>query len=296
MANRRLLISYAHPDDESFGLGALIAKYVDEGVDVYLICATDGAAGSMDEEYLENGKSVRDVRLAELDAAAEVLQFKNVFMLGYRDSGMMGNADNDVPESLWASWHREPETVKRRVVEIMREVKPHVVITFNEYGGYGHPDHIAIQQATVAAMEVVNDPTYVTDGLAPYQPQKLYYSSINKLPVQMGIFMTRLRGQNPRALGRNKDIDIVAILDHVDTPTTVVNISAYYDAWDTASACHASQGGGQRSFFNLPRWTKRVLFPTQSFRRIYPAAGGNTVDETDLFANVTVEEPEAAPA
>lgn len=296
MANRRLLICYAHPDDESFGLGALIAKYVDEGVDVYLICATDGAAGSMDEEFVAGGKSVRDVRLAELDCAAQVLNLKEVFMLDYHDSGMMGNAENEEPTSLWASWHREPETVTRRVVEIMRQVQPHVVITFNEYGGYGHPDHIAIQQATVAAMQVVNDPTYVTDGLAPYQPQKLYYSSINKTPVQIGIFMTRLRGQNPRALGRNKDIDIVAILDHIDIPTTVVNISDYYEQWDAASACHASQGGGQRSFFNLPRWAKRVLFPTQSFRRVYPVGAGNIIDEDDLFANVTVEEPEATPA
>jgi LmbE family N-acetylglucosaminyl deacetylase len=296
MMKPRLLISYAHPDDESFGLGALIAKYVAEGVDVYLICATDGAAGSMDDEHLAGGKSVRDVRLAELHAAAELLQIKEVFMLGYRDSGMMGNADNAVPESLWATWHREPERVKRRMVEVIRQVRPHVIITFNEYGGYGHPDHIAIQQATMAAMDSVNNPTYLTEGLAPYQPQKLYYSSINKLPVQLGILMTRIQGKDPRALGRNKDIDIVAILDHLDNPTTQVNISDYYEQWDAASACHESQGGGRTSFFNLPRWAKRTLFPTQTFRRMYPAGAGDTIDEHDLFEQVTLEDAEATPA
>ncbi|MEO0563383.1 MAG: PIG-L family deacetylase [Chloroflexota bacterium] len=288
MANKRLLISYAHPDDESFGLGGLIAKYVDEGVDVYLICATDGAAGSMDEQFLEGGRSIRDVRLAELDCAAQTLNLKEVFMLGYRDSGMMGSDDNEVPESLWSTWHREPGSVTQRVVEVLRQVRPHVIITFNEYGGYGHPDHIAIQQATVQAMDVVNDPTYITDGLAPWQPQKLYFSDIPKFPVQLGIFMTKLRGKDPRKLGRNEDMDIVAILEHVSEPTTKIDVSSYYDAWDASSDCHKSQqtGGG---FLNIPTWLRRRLFPTQGFVRMYPIGTPGHVDERDLFANVTVE-------
>ncbi|MEM6284961.1 MAG: PIG-L family deacetylase, partial [Chloroflexota bacterium] len=165
MAKQRLLISYAHPDDESFGLGGLITKYVAAGTDVYLICATNGDAGSMDEDFLKDGRTKKEVRLAELDCASQKLNFKEVFLLDYHDSGMMGSPENDIPESLWATWHREPETVTRQVVEVMRKVRPHVVITFNEYGGYGHPDHIAIQQATVKAMDVVNDAGYITGEL-----------------------------------------------------------------------------------------------------------------------------------
>jgi LmbE family N-acetylglucosaminyl deacetylase len=295
MAKRRLLIAYAHPDDESFGLGGLIAKYVEQGVEVYLICATDGAAGSMDDTYLEGGRSIRDVRLAELDCAAETLGLKEVFMLGYRDSGMMGSPDNDNPDCLWHSWNNDPDAVTQRVTAVLRQVKPQVIITFNEYGGYGHPDHIAIMQATVAAMDHVNDPHYITDGYAPYQPQKLYYSSIPRFPVQLGIFMSRLKGQDPRALGRNKDIDIVAILDHIDDPTTKVNISRYYEQWNASSKCHASQGGGG-SFLNIPTWFRRRLFPTQEFRRVYPAGTPGVVDEYDLFTKVDikVEEPVTA--
>lgn len=291
----RLLIAYAHPDDESFGLGGLITKYVEQGVEVYLICATNGDAGSMDEEFLQGGKTIKDVRLAELDCAVQKLAFTDVFLLGYHDSGMMGSPDNQREDSLWYTWNHMPDTVTQRVVEVLRQVRPHVVITFNEYGGYGHPDHIAIQQATVAAMDVVNDAQYITGNLPPYQPQKLYYSSIPKLPVQIGIATTRLRGKNPRALGRNEDIDIVAILEHVDEPTTRIHISDYMTAWDEVSACHKSQGGGGGSFFGLPRWARRVLFPTQSFTRVTPPVEQRGIVEYDLFENVTLAEQEPVP-
>lgn len=285
MGNLRLLIAYAHPDDESFGLGGLIAKYVQAGVDVYLICATNGDAGSMDERFLEGGKQIKDVRLAELDCAAQKLGLKEVFLLGYRDSGMMGSADNQHPDSLWHHSQTQPHTLTRRVVEILRQVQPQVIITFNEYGGYGHPDHIAIQRATVEAMQHVNDPTYITEGLAPYQPQKLYYSSVPRIPVQIGIWLARLRGQNPRKLGRNNDIDIVAILEHIDIPTTRVNIQDYFAQWDDASACHASQGGGGR-LLGLPLWLRRWVSPTQAFTRVYPAPARPQIDEQDLFEHV----------
>jgi mycothiol S-conjugate amidase len=295
MANRRLLISYAHPDDESFGSGGLIAKYVDEGVDVYLICATNGDAGSMDEEFLENGNTIKDVRLAELNCAVDKLGFKDVFMLGYRDSGMMGTPANEEPDCLWWAWNNEPDRVTQQIVEIVRAVKPHVVLTFNEYGGYGHPDHIAIQQATVEAVTLASSDTYITDGLPPYQPQKLYYSSIPRLPVQLGIWSARLRGKDPRKLGRNNDIDIVAILENTIEPTTRVNISNYLDIWDNASECHQSQGGGG-GFIGLPRWVRRRLFPTQGFTRIFPPVEQDGIIERDLFENVQVEtEPEVTP-
>lgn len=287
MEKRRLLISYAHPDDESFGLGGLIHKYVDEGVDVYLICATNGEAGSMDEEFLADGKTVKQVRLEELDCAAKKLRLKHVYTFGYRDSGMMGSEDNDHPDCLWKQWHLNPEKVTDEVVQVMREIRPHVVITFNEYGAYGHPDHISIQRATVAAMELVNDPNYITDAFPPYQPQKLYYSGISKFPVQLGIALSRLRGKDPRKLGRNQDIDAVAIVENIDAPTTKVDIRQYYPQWDEVNACHASQGGGR--ILPLSSAMRRILFPTQEFTRIYPPAP-NKIIEQDLFEGVQVEE------
>ena len=290
MADKRLLIAYAHPDDESFGLGGLISKYVKAGIQVDLICATNGDVGTIDPELLEGYNSHAELRLAELDCASELLGFSNVVKFGYKDSGMMGSDYNADPDCLWATYAREPETVIRRVVEVMRELRPQVVITFNKYGGYGHPDHIAIQQATTEAFKLVNDPDYVTDGLPAYQPQKLYYSSIPAWVIRLGIWRARFRRENPRALGRNKDIDIVKILEHVEPAHAKVDVTDYMDDWAAASACHKSQGGGGRSSI-FPMWLRRRLGIKQGFTRIYPAPAVDRVDEQDLFQNVTVDEP-----
>ncbi|MDZ4771174.1 MAG: PIG-L family deacetylase [Chloroflexota bacterium] len=280
MANRRLLIVYAHPDDESFGLGALITKLVGEGVQVDLICATNGEAGTIAPEYIEKHGSAVAVRLAELDAAARLLCLTNVIKLGYRDSGMMGSPDNDDPTSLWSA---APDAVTRRVVEVVRDLKPQVMITFNKYGGYGHPDHIAIQRAATEAFGRAGDPGYET-GQAPYAPQKLYYTNVMKAQMQLAILLTRLRRQNPRKLGRNQDIDIVAILDHVEPIHTRVDIGAYFDAWEAASACHQSQLGGRSQ--RLPLWLRRRMASRQGFTRVHPAPTHAGIDEFDLFAGV----------
>jgi LmbE family N-acetylglucosaminyl deacetylase len=290
---KRLLISFAHPDDESFGLGGMIAKYVDEGVDVYYLCATNGDVGTVSEELLNGYESISELRLAELDCASEVLGFKDVYKLGYKDSGMMHNDDNQQPGSLWHTWGRNPEKVIREVTEVIREVKPHVIITFNRYGGYGHPDHIAIQQATTDAFYRAGDTDYLTDGQPSYQPQKLYYNSIPTFFVRLGVWMSRLRGQNPRKLGRNNDIDLVAILDHVEKPHVFIDIGDYIDIWDEASACHVSQGGGQGGF--LPRWLRKILSKKQGLSRVHPAPLTSQIDENDIFDGMRLEEVETVP-
>ncbi len=286
MSNGRLLISYAHPDDESFGLGGLIAAYVARGVDVYLICATNGDAGTVTPEFLNGYKSVAELRLAELERASEILKLKHVYKLGYKDSGMMGSETSHDPHSLWQASQDE---VARRVVEVIREVKPQVVITFNKYGGYGHPDHIAIQRATTQAFTAASDPTYDT-GQPPYQPQKLYYSGISTWQIRFGIALMRLRGQDPRRVGINKDIDIQAILEHAEPTHATINVGRYFDIWERASACHSSQLGGARSF-RLPLSLRRWLAPMQGFTRIYPAPARSRIDERDLFAGVKLDKP-----
>lgn len=285
MTNRRLLISYAHPDDESFGLGGLISRYVAEGVEVSLICATSGERGTVKEEFLKGYDSVKELRLAELDCAAEKLKLKHVVKLGYKDSGMMGSETSNDPDCLWQA---QEDGVTRRVVEVIRDLKPHVVVTFNRYGGYGHPDHIAIQRATTKAFTLASHSSFET-GQTPYAPQKLYYSNISARQIRMGVALTRLRGQDPRRLGRNKDFDLVAILDHIEPSHTAIDIRDYFDAWDAASACHASQigGGGPR----FPLWLRRFITPYQNFTRIYPAPKQNRIDERDFFQNVRVDDP-----
>lgn len=289
MAKRRLLISYAHPDDESFGSGGIIAKYVNEGAEVYLICATNGDVGTIPDEMEGQYAQVRDLRLAELDCANAVLGFKEVFLLNYKDSGMMGSATSEDPDCLWASWQDDPQAVTRRVVEIIREIKPHVIVTFNKYGGYGHPDHIAIQRATTDAFQLAGDTDYHTDGQVAYQPQRLYYSSFPTLFLRVALLWWRLRGRDVRRMGVNEDIDFQAIIDHVEPTHARVNVADYLETWDEASACHKSQGGGG-TFNRFPMWLRRVLSGTQGFTRVFPVPAHNRVDERDLFQNVNADE------
>lgn len=258
MSKPRLLISYAHPDDESFGQGGLIAKYIAQGYEVYLICATDGDVGTIPEEMQGQFATIRELRLAELAAADEILHFTQIFRLGYKDSGMMTDETINDPDCLWYKWNHEPDAVIKRVVELIREIKPHVILTFNRYGGYGHPDHIAIQRATTEAFHLSGDSDYLTYNQQPYQPQKLYYSASHRGLFQYRLLRMRMKGEDPRKMGRNKDIDMLKILENFEPIHTSVDIGDYLEIWDKASACHKSQGGGAAGFFRqYPIWLRR---------------------------------------
>lgn len=285
MKSRRLLISYAHPDDESFGLGAAIPKWIDDGVDVYLICATNGEVGHVPEALRGKYATVAELRLSELACARRYLRFKDVFMLGYRDSGMAGSETANHPDCLAYRWRHTPEQVAADVEAVMRQAKPQVVITFNRYGGYGHPDHIAIQRATARAFEQLR---CQADGANDYAPQRLYYAAYPKFSLRTRVWKARLKGQDPRRMGRNQDVDTLKSLEHIEPVHARVPIGDYLDIWESASRCHASQGGGRMT--RTSRLLRRLLYRRQGFTRAFPAPEHNRVDETDLFANVVLDE------
>jgi len=282
-----MLMVFAHPDDESFGMGGTIARYVASGVEVTYFCATAGEVGTIPDEMKDRYATTKELRLAELDAAARVLNFK-VILGNYCDSGMMNSEHNQNPESLWYQWEHYPAKVVRHVVDIIRQTQPQVVVTFNRYGGYGHPDHIAIQRATLDAFDKAGDVAYVTDD-APYTPQKLYYTSIPGLPLKVMLGVMKLRGLDVRHMGTNKDIDFQAVIDNLEPSHTSVDIRDYLYAWDEASACHASQGGGMNRAFPIPMWLRRQIMGKQGFTRLIPRPTRDSIDEDDLFAAVQPE-------
>jgi LmbE family N-acetylglucosaminyl deacetylase len=285
MSNKRLLISYAHPDDESFGNGGLIAKYVAEGVEVYYICATNGELGTIPEEMQGQYASVKELRLSELENANKVLRFNKIYLLDYKDSGMMGTEGNQDPQSLWYNSQQADtfEALVNRVADIIREVQPQVILTFNRYGGYGHPDHIAIQRATEVAFKRAGDSNYQS-ALPPYQPQKLYYSSLPRAMIKTMAFILRLRGYDLRKLGTNKDIDMQAVIDNMDAVHANVDLGDYLEAWDEASKAHKSQGGGGMSS-RFPMWFRKIMMRKQGFTCVIPVPSNKK--ESDLFENVT---------
>ncbi len=283
--SKRLLICYAHPDDESFGLGAAVPKWIDDGVDVYLICATGGEVGHVPEALRGKYPTVAALRLSELECARQYLKFKDVFMLGYRDSGMNGSETSRHPDSLAYQWRHHPERVTADVADIMRRVRPQVLITFNRYGGYGHPDHIAIQRATVSAFERLREDV---EKDHVHAPQRLYYAAYPKISLRMRIWKARLKGQDPRRMGINQDVDTLKSLASIEPVHARIPIAPYLEIWEKASRCHASQGGGRVT--RTSRLLRRMLYSTQGFTRAYPQPKHSRIDEDDLFANVKLNE------
>lgn len=261
-----ILAVLAHPDDESFGMGGTLALYASRGMDVYLVCATRGEAGTVDEEHMRGFSSIAELREGELRCAAGKLGLKDVFFLGYRDSGMPGSEDNHHPE---AQVNHPIEEVSARVARYIRQLQPDVVLTFDPIGGYRHPDHIHIHKATVLAFENAADASFHPEAGVPYQPAALYFHTIPRGLFKFGVRLLRLFGKDPSKWGRNGDIDLVSLAE-VDFPVHArIDYRIVTERKEQASACHASQGGGQmrRGFVGM---FFRMFDGTEMFMRAYP--------------------------
>lgn len=288
MNEKRMLLVFAHPDDESFGMGATIARYVKEGAQVDLICATNGEAGTVPPEFLEGFDSIKALRIHELECASQALGLHEVYRFDYRDSGMPGSPDNAHPDALA---QEDLDVLIGKVVKVIREVRPQVVVTFDPYGGYGHPDHIAVHKATVGAFGVCGKAgAYPEHGLAPYQPQRLYHTNFGRFTrfsLQLAIWVARLAGKDPRRMGTNEDIDMVAAAENHHHPIHVlVDVRAYARLGEQASDCHASQLGGLSGA--LPLWLRRLLFGAQAFTQIWPIRANGRAAR-DLFDGVETQ-------
>ncbi len=280
---RRLLSVLAHPDDESFGMGGTLALYAEQGVAVHLVCATRGEAGEVGPEYLQEHKSIAELREAELRCAAAHLGLASVHILGYRDSGMPGSPDNEHPQALIQA---PLEEVAAKVVRYIREIRPQVVLTFDPIGGYHHPDHIAIHKATVKAFHWAGDPDF-DDGLPPHQPQKLYYHTIPKRFIRLAVRLIRLFGKDPSRWGENEDIDLVSLAAEDLPVNAVIDYRQVRDRKEAASLCHASQGGVGLTKGPL-HWLARLVRGQDQFVRAFPPPKDGE-KENDLFAGIQPE-------
>src|SRR5512143_2526060 len=196
-SSRVLLATFAHPDDESFGPGGTLARYASEGVSVHLVCATRGEVGEVDEAMLAGHASLAELRTHELECAAGILGLAGVHFLNYRDSGMSGTPANEDPGCLFQA---PTADVTGQIVRLIRQLRPQVVVTFDPYGGYGHPDHIKIHQATVAAFRAAGDPAaysrQLAGGLQPWAPLKLYYHTFPRTMLRWTVRLMPLTGRD----------------------------------------------------------------------------------------------------
>ncbi len=279
---KTLIFVGAHPDDETFGIGGTLAQYASVGSRVYYACATRGEVGSAGPENMQGYATLGDTRWAELKCAAQILGLADVIYLGYRDSGMPGSDDNKHPEALAAA---PLEQVAGRVIKVIRELKPEVVITFDPIGGYRHPDHIAIHNATVKAFHAAGDPKQYPEAGPAFQPQKLYFSVFSRGLLKVAVKLLPLFGQNPHRFGRNKDIDIASLVE-VEFPVhTIIRLTKKTVAIRSkAAACYVSQASGGPPRAGLLGLVNRLFGQRDLYMRAYPPGDGYR--ETDLFERV----------
>ncbi len=283
MSKERTLIFFGgHPDDETFGIGGTLAQYAAAGVKVYYVCATRGELGSTGDEDLPEETTLAEIREAELECAAKILGLAGVIHLGYRDSGMPGSEDNGHPQALVSA---PLEQVTAKIVKIIRELGPEVVITFDPIGGYRHPDHIAVHKATVEGFTAAGDPEqYPEDGVA-FQAQKLYFNIFPRRLLKVAVKVLPFFGQDPRRFGRNKDVDITSLVE-VDFPVhAVLRLTKEAKALrDRATVCYVSQADGGPPRTGVLNLVFKLFGRRDLFMRGDPQFDGRR--ESDLFEGI----------
>jgi LmbE family N-acetylglucosaminyl deacetylase len=178
-----LMTVHAHPDDETIGTGGAMAKAIEAGHRVILVTGTRGELGEIvvpDMDTPENHRRLGEIRAGELERAMAALGVTEWENLGYRDSGMMGTDGNRDPRSYWQA---DLDEAARRLTWLVRHYQPDVMTTYNEFGGYGHPDHIRTHDVGVRAFERAGDPAWYPEqlgepGVAPWAPSKLYEQAL----------------------------------------------------------------------------------------------------------------------
>lgn len=282
---RVLLAVHAHPDDESIGTGGTLAKYAAAGVRTVLVTCTGGEVGEISDPRLATPENLGAVRARELAAAARILGISRTVQLGYRDSGMAGTPDNDHP----ASFHRaDLAEATGRLVRIIREERPQVVLTYDERGGYGHPDHIKAHRVAVAAFHAAGDPGRFPAAGPPWAPSKLYYVVWPRSALERFAQLLRAAGlESPFA-----DADAGAELPPFVVPdalvTAEIDVAAFVDQKRAALAAHATQIGPDSVFLKLPPELFRAAWSREFFRRVVgPSAVPPEERERDLFAGLS---------
>lgn len=298
MSGLRLLAVHAHPDDESSKGAATMARYVAEGHDVLVATATGGEEGSILNPAMDRPEirsNISAVRHEEMSRAASALGVSHLWM-GFVDSGLPeGDPMPPLPEGSFATL--DPDVPTQKLVRIIREFRPHVVITYDENGGYPHPDHIQVHVISMAAYDAAADPEYHPELGKPWAVQKLYYThgfAMSRFRL-LDEAMFKLTGEHPFEdwFKRAEERGAKDVMERV---TTRVECGEYFGQRDEALLAHATQIDPEGMFFRVPLDVQRQVWPTEEFElaksRLPVPERAEGEYEKDLFEGVTGAAPE----
>ena len=292
MPDRRLLLVHAHPDDETIGTGAVMAKYVTEGVQVTLVTCTLGEEGEVlvpDLQHLaaDQDDTLGEHRIGELADAMAILGVSDHRFLGgagtYRDSGMMGVPSNDRDDCFWRA---DLLAAACDLVQVIREVRPQVVVTYDDFGGYGHPDHIQAHRVTHYAVALAESPSFRPDLGAAWSVSKVYWTAFPRSVIREGIMTLREVDSDNEFAAMDPD-DLPFACDD-ELITTAVDATEFLDAKMTALAAHKTQVTVDGGFFALSNNLGSQAMGTEYFRLVRGTPVPDTREgrEADLFAGI----------
>lgn len=281
---QKILVIFAHPDDEG-AIGGTLAYYARRGVEIKLICATRGEVGEISDSSLATPETLPQVRQKELERACDILGIQHLEFLNHRDSGMAETAENHDPRALIQI---EPAVVIGQITQQIRQYQPDIVITFEPFGWYGHPDHQAISRWTTAAYLAASDAKQYESFGPAWQAKRLFYAV---LPFSK--FQTMI--QSAVAAGHLEEEDVgfdIPQDQQLATEAAVthqIDIHDLFDVKQQAMQAHQTQFGEDNFFSKIPRQMMLEASGREYFIQVYPTPSQRKADEgvgTDIFEGV----------
>lgn len=285
----RLIAVHAHPDDESSKGAATYAHYLDLGAEVLIVSCTGGERGDvLNELVARDPKSRRDLaglRRSEMEKARDIIGFQHRW-LGYEDSGLPPEGE-PVPAGCFAEIPAEVSA--EALVRLVREFRPHVMITYNEQGGYPHPDHIRCHEISRLAWELSGDAESYPEAGPPWAIRKLYYESIFN-PDRMTRIYETLKERDPESplIPQYEEL-AKRFVSRPSDATARVEVGRFFERRDEALRAHASQVPPDSSFFFWPNELQREAWPFEDYR-LAASRVATSEFEVDLFQGVEEEE------
>jgi LmbE family N-acetylglucosaminyl deacetylase len=270
-----VLGAFAHPDDEEFGTSGAIYSCIQRGIPARILCATSGDAGEISDPALATPENLGEVREGEMNRAAGILGLQPTQFLRYGDGKLP-----DLP----------PNQLRDDVVAAIRRYKPRVIVTFDANGGYGHPDHIAIHYATVAAFPLSRDPSFRPELGMPHAPDKLYFTAFPRSRFANVASLIEEYGVPGINFGTVQTIPTEEIGTADERITTIVPVEHFWDVRWAAFRAHQTQFGPNHPFMLLPESAMRQILSIDTLVRAVPppAPGAALPDENDIWQGLPV--------
>lgn len=275
---------HAHPDDEVIGTGGTFIRYAQQGIQTVLVTCTLGEEGEIvvpEWDTPENHARLAEIRREELQQAVDILQIKHLEILPYRDSGMIDQPSNEHPDSFNKA---DPFEATGRLVALVRRYRPHVLVTYNEEGGYGHPDHLMAHRITLLAFAAAGDAEQYPDAGEPWKPQKLYIIAGRRGVWLRAWQIMRERGITAKTPLDDPDFDPLRFVDDPRQATSI-DIVPFLEQKLAALRVHRTQIRDDWPFLAIPEDVRVELLGHEHFVLLQSHVPA-TVDERDLFDGI----------